>query len=273
MNKIMVSVFPTETAAYAGLRALKDLHEEGDITLFAQTVLVKNEQGIVSTRESSDGGPVGSVVGIVGGALVGLLGGPAGVVVGAYVGGSAGLLFDLFNVGFGGDVVDEIAAEMKPGSVAIVADIDESWITPVETVFAPLGAITFRRNAGEAIDDRLNREVDEANAEFNQLKAELREANGEARATVEKKLQAQAYKLDELGKKIEQRMSQLDTDLKSRLATLRTQREKAVEARKADIDARTAEIKASFELRRQKLQHAHELSQQAHELRVEALKP
>jgi len=273
MNNILVSVFPTDATAETGLRALKGLHETGDITLFASTVIAKDDQGKVATRESSDPGPVGTVVGIVTGALVGSLGGPVGVMFGAYVGGGAGLLFDMFNVGIGSDVLDDIGKQMKPGSVAIVADIDEDSTTAIDSTYQPLGAVSYRGNAGEAIDDTLNRQVDEADAEFNELKAEVRDANSEAKAAIETKLEAQAHKLDELGKAVEVRLGQLDGDLKTRVATLDAQRHTAAAQHKADIDSRIAEAKSDYELRRQKLQHAHELTAQARDLRVEALRP
>ena len=40
MNKLLVAIFDTETAANSGLNALRNLHAAGDITLFATAVLV-----------------------------------------------------------------------------------------------------------------------------------------------------------------------------------------------------------------------------------------
>ena len=44
-NKILVSVFDSERTAFEGLTALKDLHGEGDITLYASTVIAKDAWG------------------------------------------------------------------------------------------------------------------------------------------------------------------------------------------------------------------------------------
>ena len=44
MNKMLVAVFDTEPAAYEGLNALTELHADGDITLYATAVLVKDSQ-------------------------------------------------------------------------------------------------------------------------------------------------------------------------------------------------------------------------------------
>ena len=56
MNKMLVAVFDTEPAAYEGLHALKDLHEDGDITLYATAVLVKDSAGTVSVKQTADRG-------------------------------------------------------------------------------------------------------------------------------------------------------------------------------------------------------------------------
>ena len=152
-NKILVSVFDSERTAFEGLTALKDLHRDGDITLYASTVIAKDPSGTVSVRQAADRGPIGTLVGIVTGGLVGLLGGPAGVAVGAYVGGFGGLMYDLFNAGVSMDFVDEVAASLTPGKAAVVADVDETWVTPIDTRLGALGGTTFRRLPGEVIDD------------------------------------------------------------------------------------------------------------------------
>jgi uncharacterized membrane protein len=56
MNKMLVAVFDTEPAAFEGLQALKDLHQDGDITLYATAVVVKDSTGAVSVKQSADQG-------------------------------------------------------------------------------------------------------------------------------------------------------------------------------------------------------------------------
>ncbi len=191
MNKVLVAVFDTEQAAFEGVSALKELHRDGDITLYASSVIVKDADGVASIRKSADHGPIGTITGLVAGGLVGLLGGPVGVAVGAYVGGFGGLMFDLFNAGVGIDFVDEVSASLTPGKAAVVADIDETWVTPVETRLGALGATTFRRRSGEVVDDELTREAQDASNELDQLRAELRQSMGNAKATVEAKIASQ----------------------------------------------------------------------------------
>lgn len=271
MNKILISVFDTEEAAYEGVRALKDLHGEGDITMYASAVIAKDAQGQVAVREAADRGPVGTLVGVVTGGLVGLLGGPVGVAVGAYVGGTGGILYDLFTAGFDADIVDDVSAALTPGKAAVVADVDEYWITPVETRLGILGATTFRQLPGEVLDEQLTREAEASKAEIDQLQAELREESGEAKAKVQAAIETQQRKLKALEARIDTAIDQQKAELDAKLTTLRAQWDKARGQQKERIDARIAEMKASHEVRQAKLQHARELAKEALELTREAV--
>jgi uncharacterized membrane protein len=272
-NKILVSVFDSEPVAFEGLTALKDLHRDGDITLYASTVIAKDPSGTVSERQTADRGPVGTLVGAVTGGLVGLLGGPAGVAVGAYVGGFGGMMFDLFNAGVSMDFVDEVSASLTPGKVAVVADIDETWVTPVDTRLEALGGTTFRRYSGDVIDDELIRETEAARMELDQLRAELRESSGEAKANVNKAIDGQRQRLDALVDRVDKTIDQQDAEFEARLATLREQQAKARESKRQQIEARMAELKASHEARKAKLAEARRLAKESVETTREALVP
>jgi uncharacterized membrane protein len=95
MDKMLVAVFDTETAAFKGLSALKDLHRQGDLTLYASAVIVKDKTGAINVKQAAEDGPVGTALGFLTGGLVGVLGGPAGLALGASLGGLTGFLFDL----------------------------------------------------------------------------------------------------------------------------------------------------------------------------------
>jgi uncharacterized membrane protein len=272
-NKILVSVFDSERTAFEGLTALKDLHRDGDITVYASTVIAKDPSGTVSVRQAADKGPIGTFVGIVTGGLVGLLGGPAGVAVGAYVGGFGGLMYDLFHAGVSIDFVDEVGASLTPGKAAVIADVDETWVTPADTRLGVLGGTTFRRVPGEVIDDELIRETDAAQTELEQLRAELRQASGEAKANVQKAIEAQRRKLEALNDRIEKTLAQEKAEFEARLATLREQQAKARESKRQQIEARMAELKASHEARKAKLDEARRHAKESVEATREALVP
>lgn len=271
MDKILIAVFDTEETAFEGIAALKDLHREGDISLYASAVIAKDAQGQVAVRQAADRGPVGTLVGIVTGSFIGLLGGPVGVAVGAYVGGTGGILYDLFSAGFGVDVVDDVSEALTPGKAAVVAEIDEYWVTPVETRLGAMGATIFRRLPGEVLDEQLMREAEASKAELEQLQAELHEESGEAKAKVQAAIETQQRKLQALVARVDAAMDQHRAEVDAKLTTLRTQWDQARGRQKERIDARITEIKASHEARQAKLQQARELAKQALELTREAV--
>jgi len=273
MRKILVSVFDDERTAFEGLTALKDLHHDGDITLYASAVIVKDANGVTSVRDSEDRGPVGTAVGVVAGALVGLVAGPVGAVVGAYVGGVGGLAYDLFAVGVGSDFIRDTSAELTAGKSAVVAEIDESWVTPVETRIGDLGGVTFRKIPNEVVDEQVSREATLAKAELEHLREEFRQTTGAARTKVEKAIDAQRQKLAALDARIKTTLEQETAAYQARLATLEAQQAKVREDKKAAIAARIAALKADFAERKAKLERARELTTEAHALTKEAVRP
>ena len=57
MNKMLIAIFDNETAADAGMQALRRLHADGDITLYASGVIAKDAAGKVSVKEAAGQGP------------------------------------------------------------------------------------------------------------------------------------------------------------------------------------------------------------------------
>lgn len=272
-NKILVSVFDTEPAAFEGLSALKDLHREGDVTVYATSVITKDRSGLVSVHQTSDKGPLGTLVGVVTGALVGLIGGPVGAAVGAYIGGVGGVTYDLFRAGMGVDFVEEVGRMLIPGKSAVIAEVAETWVTPVDTRLGALGGTTFRRIPGEIIDAELIRENAAAEQELAELQAELRAASDEARDKLKESIQTQRRKLRAMSDRIEKAMEEADVEFQARLATLEEQQAKAHERQKARISARIDELKKSHELRKAKLKESRDLARRSLEATREALVP
>ena len=71
MSKFVVIVFPSEAQTYQGTRALKDLHTEGNLTLYGMAVTAKDAQGKLEVKDAVDAGPLGTAVGALVGGLVG----------------------------------------------------------------------------------------------------------------------------------------------------------------------------------------------------------
>lgn len=263
MNKMLVAVFSTEPAAYEGIKALKELHKDGDITLFATAVIAKDSSGAATVKQDADEGPVGTAIGLLTGSVVGLLGGPVGIALGASLGSLTGMIFDLNKTGIDIAFVDEVSKALTPGKAAVLADIEESWLTPVDTRIGKLGGIVFRRLRSEVVEDQLAREAAASEAELKQLKEELAQAGAETKAEVQKHIDAAKQKMQATQAHAKAMLDQAKAETEANFAALEAQMKGANDRQKAKIKKRMADAKASHEARRVKLEKAWELAKEA----------
>jgi len=201
MEKMLVVVFDNETKTYEGSRALYQLDSEGNITIHAEAVISKNNDGTITVKQGEGDFPVRTVSGTAIGSLIGLLGGPAGLAVGALAGMMAGSFADLFVAGVDSDFLAEVSNVLTPGKYAIVADISEEWVTPVDTRMEALNGFVFRTARESFEEAQRAREVAELRAEIDQLKAE------HARVKAEHKAKLQA-KIDQLNTRLQTKLQQ-----------------------------------------------------------------
>ncbi len=263
MNKMVVAVFDTESAAFEGLSALRELHRDGDITLYAAAVVVKDGTGKISVKREADNGPVGTAVGLLTGGLIGILGGPAGMALGASVGGLSGLLFDLDQSGVGATFLDDVSKALTAGKAAVVADVDESWTTPVDTRLHKLSGMVFRRLRSEVVEDQFVRESAAFDADLEALEQELKQASEENRAAVQKDIDQVKKQIKATQDLAKARLDQAKAEMDARVKALQDQAKDASARAKARIDKRIAEAKADYEVRAKKLNQAWTLTKEA----------
>jgi len=263
MDKMLVVVFDNESKAYEGISALRELHAEASLAVYATAVIAKDKKGAVSVKQTADEGPLGTVLGLTTGSLIGLLGGPVGLAVGAMAGTTMGSLYDLVQLGIGEDFLGEVSQYLSPGKAALVAEIDEEWITPLDNRMEALGGIVFRRARGEFIDAQIEREIAADNAEIAKVKAERDQAVGEAKAKLQAKVDAVQKRLrvrrDLLMRKIEDIKAEGEAKIKS----LQEQEERAKGEMKAKLGKRIAEARATHQVRVEKLSKAWQLVKEA----------
>jgi uncharacterized membrane protein len=192
MDRMLVVVFDNETKAYEGRNALLQLDDEGSITVYAYAVLAKHADGTATAKQEDDSGPIGSLIGTSFGSLIGLLGGPAGVAIGAAAGLAAGGAADLHNARIGDDFIEDVSKFLLPNKVALVAEIEEDWTTPVDTRMEAIGGLVFRRALSDVKHTIHEENVAAMKADLAQMKAEHAKAHADRKA----KLQAKINQLD-----------------------------------------------------------------------------
>lgn len=260
---MLVAVFESENKAYEGLSALKELHSNGDITLYATAVVSKNEKGELHLDTAADQGPIGTATGLFAGSLIGLLGGPVGLVIGAATGSVAGLIFDVSANDINTTFVDEVSNALVNGKTAVIAEIDETWTVPVDTKLEALNGMVFRRLRFEVADEQMERESQAIAADFKNLKEELKDANEEDKARIQSamaKLQDKANAANELvKKKLDESKNQFD----AKVNAMEEQKKNVSERRKAKIEKRIQEVKEEYRLRTDKLKQASKMISEA----------
>jgi uncharacterized membrane protein len=263
MNKMLVAVFDSEEVAVEGLSALKGLHNDGDITVYATAVLVKDVSGKVSIKQAADQGPIGAGLGMLTGSMVGLLAGPVGLAVGASLGTLTGLIFDLNKSGIDVQFVDDVSKALSPGKAAVLADVEESWAAPVDTRVGKLGGMVFRRLRSEVVEDQLVRESAAFQAEVKQLKEEQAQARAENKAAIQAQIDEAKKKAQVMQDQAKGRIDQAQREAEAKITALQGQLKQASDRQKAKIEKRIAEVKADLGARGAKLQEAGRLAKEA----------
>ncbi len=217
MDRMLVVVFDNEAKAYQGREALLQLDGEGSISVYAYAVLAKRADGTATVKQGDDWGPIGTLLGTSFGSLIGLLGGPVGLAVGASAGVLAGGVADMHNARIGDDFIDDVSKVLTPNKVALVAEIEEEWTTPVDSRMEAIGGTVFRRALSDVEDTIHDENIAAMKADLAQFKAEHAKAHADRKA------------------KLQEKINQLDSKIQAQLQKARERREAAERQAQAKV--------------------------------------
>ena len=243
MNKLIVAVFDTETKAFEGLTAMKSLHDDGAISIYATAVVMKNDEGKVDVKQQTDDGPVGTFIGLFTGSFIGMFAGPAGMAIGAGIGAMSGGIYDFTKADIDLDLLNEVSEALTPGKAAVLAEADETWTTPVDSRIGELDGLVFRRNKSELVDEYFSRESDELKAEMNELKEEMTDANDKTKASIQKQMDHIKEKSKALDDAIHQLIEHNKNVMDAKVSTLQKQLKKANKLRKKKLEKNMEKLK------------------------------
>ena len=195
--------------------------------------------------------------------LVGVLGGPAGVIVGLTAGMLLGSISDLFNIGVSTDFLDKVSRDLAPGKAAVIAEVDEDWVTPLNSRMEAIGGSVVREWRSDFEETEIAKETAARKAELGQLKAELAQSATEAKAKLQKRINEVSAKLDELSNQAQSKLQKLEKDTNAKISALNDQIAKANAENKARIKERLVELRADHDRRAAKLKQAGALIKEA----------
>jgi uncharacterized membrane protein len=144
---LLVAVFDEEEDAQAGAEALRDLHDEGTVSLYAFALVMRELRGKgLSIREpfGRDVVAAAPAAGAAVGALVSLIGGPATAAMRTVGSGLVEAVRDLVEAGLDPAFLEQIARRLRPGTAGLVAEAEEDGLLPLEARLLSLGGHVLR---------------------------------------------------------------------------------------------------------------------------------
>jgi uncharacterized membrane protein len=238
-------VFENEQKALEGLEAIRWLDSDGTISVYGAQTVVKEQDGFIRVVDNGDlaGFPKGSLGGAAVGALVGLLAGPVGLPFGAAAGAMLGAFGDMEVAGVTDDFVNEVGAVLTAGKAAIVANISEEFVTPLDSRMERVGGIVFRQKRSFVRKTQADIDADAHRTEMEQLKAERARARAD-------------------------RLAKID----ARIDHLRVKLENAIERKRATMRSREQEQEAKVGLLQAKADQAEGEARQRQTARIDELR-
>ena len=262
MDKVVAVVFNDEKQAYEGLRAFRDLHSDGSITLYSDAVVAKDASGTLSLR-TGDEDPEGTIFGLLTGSVLGILGGPVGLAIGASTGTLIGAAFDLTRAGIGEDFLEEMSTYLLPGKAAVITEVDEEWQAPLDTRMEALGGQVFRRNRIAVEDAYFEKQIAADREELAALEAELKKASAEQKARLNARIEDTRHKLQDKRDELKARVESTKREGEAKIKSLQQQMTTARDEQKQRLEKRLAEVRADYRERSDKLHQAWELTKSA----------
>jgi hypothetical protein len=169
--------------------------------------------------------------------------------------------------------VEQVGEHLVPGRSALVAEIDEDWVTPLDHRMEAVGGTVFRRTKTQIEDAHFEREIEAQQAELASLEAErLAQLEGgremelaEHKARLQEKIDAVQRRVKERQDALAARIRSVKEEGDEKIAALQAQAAEADQASKARIEKRMAEVRSAYRHRAVSLSDALERRKAARE--------
>jgi uncharacterized membrane protein len=248
MENMIVVVFDDEPKALEGLRRLRQLDTVGEVWIYEVQVVAKESSGAIRIVTAVDDRSISLIGGgTVLGALIGLLGGPVGVVVGGAAGALIGGIGDIEESGVTAEFVRDVEKVLTPGKVALAADIDEDWVTSLDTRMEEIGGVMFRQTRALAETTQDDRDAAAHRADMEQLQAERAQARADRLAKIDAKIDSLRAKLEAAIERKRVRMQLRQRQREAKIQALRAKAEQAEGEIRRRQEARIAALRDEYE--------------------------
>jgi uncharacterized membrane protein len=145
MSQFVVAVFESTSRAQQGIRVCERLEEEGSLTLYGRAIVDRDAYGNLAIEQWKDEGPLGLGVGALVGGLVEHFGGLRDSIVVWVASGAPGTWLDYLDTRASDEFLERIAGELASGRSAVIVEISEEGLTPLDRSIEKLGGKLMRQ--------------------------------------------------------------------------------------------------------------------------------
>jgi hypothetical protein len=153
------------------------------------------------------------------------------------------------------EFLDQVTATLEPGKCAVLADISEEWVTPIDTGMEPLGGTVFRTPRKSFEEEQRARDVAVIRAEIDELKSELAQARADRKAKIQAGIDKLSARLQGKFDEAKLRSEQIKSETEAKIKALQKKAEQSQAEMKATLDARVAQIRNDYEQTEARLKH------------------
>jgi hypothetical protein len=145
------------------------------------------------------------------------------------------------------EFVDDVNTAMTAGKFAVVADVSEDWVTPLDTRMEEIGGVVFRRTRSEVKRIHHDRDVAAHRAEMAQLKAERAQARSDRQAKIDATIDALRKKLEDAIERDHCKMRFRQNQRDARIQVLKAKADQSQGEIRRRQEARIAEVRRDYE--------------------------
>jgi uncharacterized membrane protein len=161
--RVIASIYPDQEHANTILDTLNKMHSASNITLVDAALVTKDADGTVHIQETKEvttgkGAKRGAIVA----GIFGLIYPPSLIVSVLAGGGIGGLWGKLRDTGIKTGDMKEIAENLKPGQIALIALAEPPSVPPIERAMEGWGGYLFRHGFTEEESEQLEKAAEEA---------------------------------------------------------------------------------------------------------------
>jgi len=147
------------------------------------------------------------------------------------------------------EFLSEVSTALTAGKWAVLAQIDEEWVTPVDARMEALGGVVHRTLKSTFEHEQWSQAADDARMELDELKAEEREARADRKAKLQAQIARLSKRVDAKLDRAKARSRQASEEFQAKVTALQRRVDKESGDRKAALEARLAKLRSDFQSR------------------------